>query len=67
MLFIRELFRQDAALFQKTAEDVNAATDFEDVVAMIFDSFPEWDPNSDTVYRFMMAVRRKIQDTTYAG
>ena len=60
ILFTRELFASDSDLFQDVVSQINAAEDFESVVAMITDRFPEWKMNSDTVFRFMMAVRRKV-------
>ncbi|MCQ2115214.1 MAG: hypothetical protein MJZ07_03320 [Bacteroidales bacterium] len=60
ILFTRELFASDSDLFQDVVSRINAAEGFESVVAMITDRFPEWKMNSDTVFRFMMAVRRKV-------
>lgn len=60
ILFTRELFASDSDLFQDVVSQINAAEDFDSVVAMITDRFPEWKMNSDTVFRFMMAVRRKV-------
>ena len=60
ILFTRELFSNDSDLFQDVIAQVNAAEDLESVVAMVNERFPEWKMNSDTVFRFMMAVRRKV-------
>lgn len=61
VMFINSLFREDYALFQDTVNHVNAMTDFAQVVDYLKATFPEWNMNSDSVYRFMMAVRRKIR------
>lgn len=61
ILFIRELFHSDAELFQSTIERINSMVELDDVVSMLSEGFAQWDMNSDTVYRFMMAVRRKLR------
>ena len=33
----------------------------EDAVAWLIERFPEWNLGSEVVYRFMMAVRRKLR------
>lgn len=61
ILFIRSLFDEDAAAFSSMAETVNSSESFEQAVDAIKEAHPEWDYNSDTVYRFMMAVRRRLR------
>lgn len=61
ILFIKSLFSEDAALFHDTVERLNAFGSFAEAEEWITDSFPGWDYGSDTVYRFMMAVRRKLK------
>ena len=59
--FVKALFADDAAVFQQTIQALNAMSSFEEAVQHITSSFPDWKMNSDTVYRFMMAVRRKLR------
>lgn len=62
VLFIRELFGGDAGLFQKAVDDINAMGSLDEMVAYVNERHPGWDFDSDTVYRLMMAVRRKLSD-----
>ena len=62
VLFIRELFGGDAGLFQKAVDDINAMGSLDEMVAYVNERHPGWDLDSDTVYRLMMAVRRKLSD-----
>lgn len=59
--FCHALFRDDNALYQDTVLKLNAMKKLDDAVEYLRATFPEWDWNSDKVYRFMMAVRRKIR------
>lgn len=61
VLFIRRLFREDSALYQDTIERINGMTTLDAAVKYLTDTFPEWKMDSEDVYRFMMAVRRKIR------
>lgn len=61
VLFIRRLFRADSALYQDTIERINGMTTLDAAVKYLTDTFPEWKMDSEDVYRFMMAVRRKIR------
>ncbi|MGM9740928.1 MAG: hypothetical protein ACI3ZP_10035 [Candidatus Cryptobacteroides sp.] len=61
VMFIASLFREDSMLFQDVVGHINGMSDLGKVVAYLQSTFPEWDMNSDAVYRFMMAVRRKIR------
>ena len=58
--FINVLFDEDPVKFQQTRAKINAMTSLDDVVAFITANF-NWDMSSQVVYRFMMAVRRKVQ------
>ena len=62
VLFIRELFGGDAGLFLKAVDDINAMGSLDEMVAYVNERHPGWDLDSDTVYRLMMAVRRKLSD-----
>lgn len=61
IIFINGLFGEDPMLFQEVLTAINSMTSVEDAVAYLAEKRPEWDMNSDEVYRFMMAVRRRIQ------
>ena len=61
ILFINSLFDEDPMLFQAVLTKINAMTDLDEVVEYIRAERPAWDMESDEVYRFMMAVRRRIQ------
>ena len=58
--FIKTLFNGDPAIFQQTRAKINMMTSLDQVLEFITANF-NWDLNSQVVYRFMMAVRRKIQ------
>lgn len=58
--FINVLFKGDPLIFQQTRAKINLMTSLDQVVEFITSTF-DWDMNSQIVYRFMMAVRRKIQ------
>ena len=60
-LFINHLFSEDPMAFQATINRINASETLEQVVDYVKDTFPQWNLDSDLVYRFMMAVRRKIR------
>ena len=61
VLFINHLFSEDPMAFQATVNKVNASASLEEVVDYVKETFPQWNLESDLVYRFMMAVRRKIR------
>ena len=64
--FIRELFNHNEnlhdaeLLFRRTIDDLNRLGSFKEAVAYIRARFPQWDEDSDEVYRFYMIVRRKF-------
>lgn len=64
--FIKELFNLSGDLggaeylFKDTLDDINEMENFKQVVAYIRHRFPKWDEQSDEVYRFYMAVRRRF-------
>lgn len=60
VMFISTLFRDDSMLFQDVINKINALTTLEKAVQYLKENFPEWDMDSELVYRFMMSVRRKI-------
>ncbi|MBQ4190105.1 MAG: hypothetical protein II660_08980 [Bacteroidales bacterium] len=60
LLFINTLFKKDPALFQDAVKDFNAMDSLQQALDYIAANFADWNLESDTVYRFMMAVRRKL-------
>ncbi len=61
ILFINTLFGEDPIAFKETLSALNGAASFEDGVLLLKERYPLWNTDSDTVYRFMMAVRRKLK------
>mgnify|MGYP006992206282 FL=1 len=43
-----------------TLSSINSMTSLDEVVDFVTAQYPQWNLNSDVVYRFMMAVRRKV-------
>ena len=60
VIFINQLFEEDAQAFVNALADINQMTTLDEVVEYLAARYPQWNMNSDLVYRFMMAVRRKI-------
>ena len=60
VLLINVLFGEDPMLFQDTIAKFNAMGSLSEALAFITENHPEWDMNSEPVYRLMMAVRRKL-------
>ena len=60
VLLINVLFRENPMLFQDTISSFNGMASLDEAIAYIQTHFPEWDMNSEPVYRLMMAVRRKL-------
>ena len=60
VLFINTLFGTDPMAFQETLTQINQMQTLEEVVGYLSSTHPEWDFDSDVVYSFMMAVRRKV-------
>ena len=61
IIFINYLFGEDPLAFQNTITQINTMTTLDQVVDYVKTEFPEWDLNSELVYRFMMAVRRRVK------
>ena len=61
ILFINWLFNEDPMAFQETLTSLNSMTSFDEAVNFVVARHPEWDLESDTVYRFMMALRSRLQ------
>lgn len=60
ILFINTLFDKDPVLFQNTIRLLNSYSSLSQAEEYIATNFQKWNLDSDTVYRFMMAVRRKL-------
>ena len=58
--FINVLFNEDPVRFQQARAKINVMTSLDEVVEYLTANF-DWDMSSQVVYRFMMAVRRKVQ------
>lgn len=58
--FIGTLFKEDFTLYDNTIAELNNMETLDEAVAYIKEHFPEWNVNSDVVYRFMMAIRKKL-------
>ena len=61
VLLIHVLFKEDPILFQNTISAFNGMTTLDEAISYIRTNFPDWDMNSEPVYRLMMAVRRKLR------
>lgn len=61
VLFINRLFNEDPMSFQDMLSKINNMTSIEEVIEAVVAEHPDWDLGSEIVYRFMMAVRRKIR------
>ncbi len=60
VIFINHLFDEDAQAFVDALGKINSMQTLDEVVEFIVSGYPQWDLNSELVYRFMMAVRRKV-------
>ena len=61
ILFINKLFDEDPMAFQTAIGRINTMESLEQVIDYINEEHSDWNLESDTVYRFMMAVRRKVR------
>ena len=60
VLFINNLFGTDPMAFQDALTHINQMETLDQAVEYLAAAHPEWDFDSDIVYSFMMAVRRKV-------
>ena len=58
--FINVLFDEDPSKFQQARAQINSMDSLDEVVDYVQSAF-NWDMSSQVVYRFMMAVRRKVK------
>lgn len=61
IFFINYLFNEDPMAFQDTLTRINQMGALDEVVDLVVTEHPDWNLDSDVVYRFMMAVRRRIR------
>lgn len=61
VIFINYLFNEDPMAFQEALTKINQMDSLDQVVEFALTSHPEWDMDSEVVYRFMMAVRRRVK------
>jgi hypothetical protein len=61
VLFINNLFSENPSFFQDAVNYINSAEDMDSVVEYFETNYPAWNMESEIVYRFMMAVRRKVR------
>ena len=60
VIFINKLFGEDPVRFQNDLNVINQSESFQQAVDYLLGNHPDWNLDSDVVYRFMMAVRRKL-------
>jgi len=60
VLFIESLFASDPITYKETINELNGMESFQAAEEYLSKRFPLWKMDSDEVYRFMMAVRRKL-------
>ena len=61
VLFINTLFKEDPMAFQDAIAAFNGMSSFAEAEEYVRANHPEWNLNSDLVFRLMMAVRRKLK------
>ena len=61
VLFINSLFREDPMAFQDAISAFNGMSSFAEAEEYVRQNYPEWNLDSDIVYRMMMAIRRKLK------
>ena len=61
ILFINKLFAEDPMAFQSAIGRPNAMESLDQVIEYVVAEHSDWNLESDIVYRFMMAVRRKVR------
>lgn len=60
VLFINSLCNENALEFTELVAEINKCGSFDEALEYISSTHPLWNYDSDVVYRFMMAVRRKF-------
>lgn len=67
ILFLNELFYGDEEEFARAVSVLNGMERLVDAVGYIRERFPNWDEESDEVYRFYMTVRRRFNKQKQEG
>ena len=63
IIFINHLFDENPIYFQEVLTKINAMSTLDQVLEYLYAERPDWDYESDEVYRFMMAVRRRVRNS----
>ena len=61
IIFINYLFNEDPMAFQEAITQINTMTSLDQAVDYLSSGHPDWDFTSELVYRFMMAIRRRLK------
>ena len=61
IIFINYLFGEDPLAFQNAITHINTLDTLDQAIEYVKTEHPSWDLNSELVYRFMMAVRRRVK------
>ena len=67
MLFLRELFGGDEDGFREAVERLNGMERLVQATEYIRERYPQWNEESDEVYRFYMTVRRRFNKQKQEG
>lgn len=58
--FVGTLFKEDADLYSRTLAELDELNNLDEATDYILRHFPDWNLQSDIVYSFMMAVRKRL-------
>lgn len=58
--FVGTLFKEDAELYSRTLAELDELHNLDEATDYILRHFPDWNLQSDIVYSFMMAVRKRL-------
>lgn len=60
ILFLNVLFNGEEEVFHSAVNDLNGMERLVEAIEYLRERFPQWDEESDEVYRFYMTVRRRF-------
>ncbi|MFA6334478.1 MAG: hypothetical protein WCX48_02860 [Bacteroidales bacterium] len=60
LFFIRELFNEDEEQYRLSIQKLNDMKTLNEALEYTRTAFPDWDEESDIIYRFYMILRRKF-------
>ncbi|PKP42791.1 MAG: hypothetical protein CVT93_02555 [Bacteroidetes bacterium HGW-Bacteroidetes-10] len=60
LFYIKELFNDDEEQYRLSIERINEMNNLDEAVDYVKGAFPEWDEDSNSVYRFLMILRRRF-------